>query len=182
MPDSPALARLRGGHFNTGDWNAGTNPGGMGGDGHRYAMVPPKAPQVAAYPVMVNDVVAVIDEVVAAALAAGDAAAAAAIVDAAITAFNTNIKFSGADPGAVGAGKAWFDTGAGVLKVRNAANTAWSTIALPSDASEAIAGLVRLASPAEALAATLTDRAVTPAGLSPLITAYLSAPYHQGAI
>lgn len=65
MTDSPALARLRSGHFNTGDWNAATNPGGMGGDGHRYAMVPPKAPQVPVGPVLVTDFVTIATEMVA---------------------------------------------------------------------------------------------------------------------
>ncbi|KPF83573.1 hypothetical protein IP70_18750 [alpha proteobacterium AAP38] len=66
MADTPAMGRLRGGHYNTADWNATTNPGGMGGDGHRYALIPPKPPQTGAYPVMVNDLVAVLDEAAAA--------------------------------------------------------------------------------------------------------------------
>lgn len=78
MADTPAMARLRGGHYNTSDWNASTNPGGMGGDGHRYAMIPPKAPQTPTYPVMVNDMVAVADEVAASANAAAGSASAAA--------------------------------------------------------------------------------------------------------
>lgn len=81
MADTPAMARLRGGHYNTSDWNASTNPGGMGGDGHRYAMIPPKAPQTPTYPVMVNDMVAVLDEAAASAnAAAGSASAASAVL------------------------------------------------------------------------------------------------------
>lgn len=81
MADTPAVARLRGGHYNTSDWNASTNPGGMGGDGHRYAMIPPKAPQTPTYPVMVNDMVAMADEVAASAnAAAGSATTASAVL------------------------------------------------------------------------------------------------------
>lgn len=59
MPASPAFTRLSGGHYNTGDWNAATNPGGMGGDGHRQALVPPKPPQTGSYPTLVDDVAAI---------------------------------------------------------------------------------------------------------------------------
>lgn len=78
MADTPAMGRLRGGHYNTSDWNASTNQGGMGGDGHRYALIPPKAPQTPTYPVMVNDLVAVLDEAAASASAAAGSASAAA--------------------------------------------------------------------------------------------------------
>ncbi len=62
MADTPAMGRLRGGHYNTADWNATTNPGGMGGDGHRYALIPPKPPQTGAYPVLTGDIAAVATE------------------------------------------------------------------------------------------------------------------------
>ncbi len=71
MPDSPLLARLRAGHFNTDDWNPASNPGGMGGDGHRRALIPPRGPQAPAYPVLVNDLVALADELAAYAFPGG---------------------------------------------------------------------------------------------------------------
>lgn len=89
MTDSPSLSRLRSGHFNTADWNATGNPGGMGGDGHRYALIPPKAPQTPTYPVLVNDLVTVADEAAASAdAAAGSASAAAGSQTSAQTALN----------------------------------------------------------------------------------------------
>lgn len=65
MPASPALTRLSSGHYNTGDWNATTNQGGMGGDGHRQALVPPKPPQTGSYPVLTSDIAAVAAELIA---------------------------------------------------------------------------------------------------------------------
>lgn len=75
MPASPALTRLSSGHYNTGDWNATTNQGGMGGDGHRQALVPPKPPQTGSYPVLTSDIAAVAAEVAEAADLAVAAAA-----------------------------------------------------------------------------------------------------------
>jgi len=82
MPASPALTRLSSGHYNTGDWNATTNQGGMGGDGHRQALVPPKPPQTGSYPVLTSDIAAVAAEItgnVDAAASSAQAAAAALI-------------------------------------------------------------------------------------------------------
>lgn len=181
MPASPALTRLSSGHYNTGDWNATTNQGGMGGDGHRQALVPPKPPQTGNYPVLTSDIAAVAAELAGAAGDAADSAALAVASAAAVADLQTRLFIQATDPGPVGAGKVWAATD-GLLRVRSADNSTWSVIVLPSLATDLAAGLVRLATPTQAFDGAASDLAVTPAGLSPFIRAALSAPYHQGAI
>lgn len=67
-------------------------------------------------------------------------------------------------------GQTWFDTTAGVLKVRNAANTDWITV-----------GVTDYASLAEALAGTLTNKAINPDILKRILDGAASAPRIVGA-
>lgn len=60
----------------------------------------------------------------------------------------------------------WADTATGLLKQRNAANSAWITLWTMSDpsATETAEGLIELATSAEVLTGSDTERAITPAG------------------
>jgi len=78
------------------------------------------------------------------------------------------------EPATTYAYQLWADTTTGLLKQRNAANSAWvdvltmatgSPVAGGSDASETVKGIVELATSAEVITGTDTVRAVTPAGL-----------------
>ena len=77
------------------------------------------------------------------------------------------------EPATTYAYQLWADTTTGLLKQRNAANSAWVDVltmatGIPSsvvDASETVKGIVELATSAEVITGTDTVRAVTPAGL-----------------
>lgn len=72
---------------------------------------------------------------------------------------------SATEPPSPIAGYVWFDTAGGVLKVRNAANTAWSAVTIPNVASETAAGIVELATASEMATATDTARVSAVANL-----------------
>lgn len=163
MADTPAMARLRGGHYNTSDWNASTNPGGMGGDGHRYAMIPPKAPQTPTYPVMVNDMVAVADEVAASAATAatsanalsGSASAAQASATAAAGSASAAASSASAASGsATSAGNAATSAGNSASAASGSATSAANSATAASGSATAAANSATSASGSASAAAT----------------------------
>ena len=75
------------------------------------------------------------------------------------------------EPSTTYAYQLWADTTTGLLKIRNAANTAWVTLVTLSDpsATTSVEGIVELATNAESVALTDTARAVTPSNISAIL-------------
>jgi hypothetical protein len=137
-----AVERLADGYYNS-DPVGPDNPGGFADDGHQTNF-PAALADVGAVAGMVGDVGALAEQ---------------AVSD--VGALRELIHF-GPDPGAVGAGRLWVTDG-GQLLVRNAANAGWSAPVLSPAATEAVAGLARRATEAEALAGVEPAAYLSPA-------------------
>lgn len=73
---------------------------------------------------------------------------------------------SATEPGTTQPGMVWFDTAGDVIKVRNAADTDWLTVSGSDAASESTAGIIRIATQAEANGGVFDTLAISPKKLN----------------
>lgn len=115
------------------------------------------------------------------ALEAADSAAAALVSELAaadsLADFMSRYFSQGTDPGAVGAGRLWFDTSANALKIRNSTNTAWLPYAVLAAASQAQAeaGADNSAYMTPLRTKQAIEEQVTPSALVPLLSQVVSS-------
>lgn len=150
LPVEPAaVGQLVSGYFNS-DPVGPSNPGGLADDGH-VDNFPAALAAVGVASAYVGATAAVVAGIGEAAGVTGDK----------IDDLNGRLFIQAADPGAVGAGKVWAGAD-GILRVRGPANDTWSAIVLPAGASEAVAGLVRMATAVEARTWAADNLAISP--------------------